>query len=203
MARPDGRIEKGQRLGAAISARAWNRAQDAADIVLGNRPSINADQGIPAMLVKNTVLVRNDSGEAIPLHGVIGLSGVVNDPSGGTLTGTNDASSRARDFLVGPVMAGVHPSASATIGDRIGIALEPIAAGAVGRAAVSGCLAVKVYINNSSHGYAGPLRTAQPNSVTSPGGGRWELYSGECGPVKLLWKELGQVISDRWAVGVL
>jgi hypothetical protein len=42
MAKPDGRIEKGQRLASAISARAWNRAQDAADIVLGVRPGIIA-----------------------------------------------------------------------------------------------------------------------------------------------------------------
>lgn len=35
MGRPDGRIEKGQSLKTAISARAWNRAQDAADVVLG------------------------------------------------------------------------------------------------------------------------------------------------------------------------
>jgi hypothetical protein len=44
MAKPDGRIEKGQRLGSAISARAWNRAQDAADIVLGVRPGVEAGQ---------------------------------------------------------------------------------------------------------------------------------------------------------------
>lgn len=42
MAKPDGRIEKGQRLSTAISARAWNRAQDAADIVLGVRPGVAA-----------------------------------------------------------------------------------------------------------------------------------------------------------------
>jgi hypothetical protein len=46
MAKPDGRIEKGQRLSTAISARAWNRAQDAADIVLGVRPGLEA--GMPA-----------------------------------------------------------------------------------------------------------------------------------------------------------
>jgi len=44
MAKPDGRIEKGQRLGSAISARAWNRAQDAADIVLGVRPGFSVPQ---------------------------------------------------------------------------------------------------------------------------------------------------------------
>lgn len=38
MARADGRIEKGQRLSSAISAKAWNRAQQAADVVLGVQP---------------------------------------------------------------------------------------------------------------------------------------------------------------------
>lgn len=42
MARNDGRVEKGQSIRSAFSAKAWNRAQDAADIVLGGRPSITA-----------------------------------------------------------------------------------------------------------------------------------------------------------------
>lgn len=37
MPRPDGRVQPGQRLDTAFSARAWNRAQDAADLVLGDR----------------------------------------------------------------------------------------------------------------------------------------------------------------------
>jgi hypothetical protein len=41
--RKDGRIEPGQKLGTAISARAWNRAQDAADIVLGERVRFGGD----------------------------------------------------------------------------------------------------------------------------------------------------------------
>lgn len=40
--RRDGRIEAGQPLRTAISAAAWNRAQDAADIVLGQRPGFAA-----------------------------------------------------------------------------------------------------------------------------------------------------------------
>lgn len=40
MARSDGRIESGQRLTSAISARAWNRAQEAADLVLGRQPAV-------------------------------------------------------------------------------------------------------------------------------------------------------------------
>jgi hypothetical protein len=46
MAKPDGRIEKGQRIASAISARAWNRAQDAADVVLGVRPGVTAEPGV-------------------------------------------------------------------------------------------------------------------------------------------------------------
>jgi hypothetical protein len=43
--RQDGRIEPGQKLSGAISARAWNRAQDAADIVLGDRVGFAAGPG--------------------------------------------------------------------------------------------------------------------------------------------------------------
>jgi hypothetical protein len=43
--RQDGRIEPGQKLAGAISARAWNRAQDAADIVLGERLGFAAGPG--------------------------------------------------------------------------------------------------------------------------------------------------------------
>lgn len=42
MARPDGRVEPGQRISSAFSARAWNRAQDAADIVLGSKTGLAA-----------------------------------------------------------------------------------------------------------------------------------------------------------------
>lgn len=41
--RADGRIQPGQKLATAISARAWNRAQDAADIVLGQGEDLAAD----------------------------------------------------------------------------------------------------------------------------------------------------------------
>jgi len=51
MARPDGRIEKGQRLSSAISARAWNRAQEAADRVLGVTPGFEVTQASPSSSV--------------------------------------------------------------------------------------------------------------------------------------------------------
>jgi hypothetical protein len=59
--RPDGRIEPGQKLASAISARAWTRAQDAADIVLGERTGFGAEgpQGQPDQL-RHTVFFLPD-----------------------------------------------------------------------------------------------------------------------------------------------
>jgi hypothetical protein len=64
MARPDGRIEKGQRLGSAISARAWNRAQEAADRVLGVQPGFGAEAGSsePGRIVMPCLITSTVSG---------------------------------------------------------------------------------------------------------------------------------------------
>ena len=51
MARADGRVEPGQSLKSAFSARAWNRAQDAADIVLNERTVFGAEPGLSAPTV--------------------------------------------------------------------------------------------------------------------------------------------------------
>ena len=44
--RRDGRVESGQKISSAFSARAWNRAQDAADIVLGDRVRFGAQSSL-------------------------------------------------------------------------------------------------------------------------------------------------------------
>ena len=63
MPRPDGRIEPGQPLRGAISARAWNRAQDAADVVLGANTGILALPGHPsARSLSMPMLINNGTG---------------------------------------------------------------------------------------------------------------------------------------------
>lgn len=57
MAKPDGRIEKGQPLNRAISARAWNRTQDAADLVLGASPGFEAETATPPEVVTMTASI--------------------------------------------------------------------------------------------------------------------------------------------------
>jgi len=61
--RQDGRIEPGQKLSGAISARAWNRAQDAADIVLGERTGFGAEPGagLPERLFRSVRLIGFES----------------------------------------------------------------------------------------------------------------------------------------------
>lgn len=73
MAKPDGRIEKGQRLSTAISARAWNRAQDAADIVLGVRPGVTAGSVSRQahVLGKTTAAWTKNTSQTIALWGGI------------------------------------------------------------------------------------------------------------------------------------
>jgi hypothetical protein len=203
--RPDGRVEPGQRISSAFSARAWNRAQDAADVVLGARTGAEAGASAGVERASNIVLVRNDSGETVPWLGVIGFKGVVIDPSGGTLDGTNDASKRAREFVSKPVLVGDHPSTNffqessglMSIGEKIGIAIEPIGVDKIGRAAIGGAFACQVYINSQTHGFAVPVRAL--NAIPD-GGNKWELNSADCGPVKLLWKQEGTG-TMKWAVG--
>jgi hypothetical protein len=185
VARADGRIEPRQKLSTAISARAWNRAQDAADIVLGDRTRFGADGQSPIERASNIVLVRNDSGGDVPWLGVLGLGAPIISPSGGTLGGTDVASELAREFVRRPVLSGGMPIGT------FAVAMEPIPSGAIGRAAVGGVFACRVDIVADWHGFA-----------SARGGDRTQLQSTDCGPLKLLWKE-GGTGQDKWAVGLM
>lgn len=190
MARPDGRIEKGQRLSSAISARAWNRAQEAADRVLGAQPGVEAGPLTQAERAANVVLVQNDSGIDVPACGVLSISHPLINPSGGNLTGDADADKRARSFFQQPVLIGVAPLSSSHDW-RIAVALEPIAQGKIGRFAVGGVFPCKVMTVPQGGRYA----TIKDGDVT-------QLVQSTCGPVFLLWVESGTG-PGKWAVGVI
>jgi len=62
MERGDGRVEPGQRI-RGISSRAWNRAQDAADIVLGANPDVTVPVGFPGVRSLTVpMLINNGTG---------------------------------------------------------------------------------------------------------------------------------------------
>lgn len=187
--RKDGRVEPGQKVAKAFSARAWNRAQDAADVVLGERTRFGADGPAGRTIAPNVVLIRNDSGQDVPWLGVLGIGGVVISPAGGTLGGTDAASDRAREFVRKPVLTGGTPNVS--IYTSFAVAMEPIPAGAIGMAAVSGVFACRVDCVASWHGFAN-MRNDD----------RTQLQSTDCGPLKILWRQPG-VAQNLWAVGVM
>ena len=177
MPRKDGRIEPGQPLKSAISASAWNRAQDAADVVLGQRPGFSANgvQGPP--LPYTTVLCRNDSGSNVPRWGVLAINGVAITPSGpsGPATAT---------FQEQPVVVGTTPTAST---QAMCVAVEPIKASGVGRVAVHGVVQVKLDVIDSTHTFA------RCKASTS------ELITDFGGPTHILWKESGTG-AGKWAL---
>jgi hypothetical protein len=187
--RGDGRIEPGQKLGKAISARAWNRAQDAADIVLASHNAIVA--GNPANTFQGTTIikVRNQSGFFVPIHGVLQLSTPAISPVGGDLTGDEEEDTNAKEFQQNVLMNGVTPTANS---GRFCVLLEPVQPNAIARAAVAGVFACRVKI---------PQAQTYSYAVTRAND-RTQLLAASCGPVRLLWNET-TAGDNKWAVAVL
>ncbi|MEB3209523.1 MAG: hypothetical protein VKK63_11510 [Synechococcus sp.] len=186
MAKPDGRIEKGQRLSTAISARAWNRAQDAADIVLGVRPGVTAD-GLRGYERPYTwIYVYNNTGHPdydIPRWGPVWLDEEQRDNFYNT--NVNDSPENEAFFQDVPVLAGVPPTAF--FGPDYnkppvlwGIAVEPIAHSTIGRVAISGV--VQCRLNVTSDSDTRVFLTASSKS---------EVSTGKNGDAVILHKDLG------------
>jgi hypothetical protein len=132
MAKPDGRIEKGQRLGSAISARAWNRAQDAADIVLGVRPGVEAGDGIWSH--KPYAWVYCKPSVAVSRWGILAITGVEIAPT------ATDSDAATISFQDAPVITAGNTSATTTAWC---VAVDPIASGSIGKVAVAGVVQIK------------------------------------------------------------
>lgn len=134
MARNDGRLEKGQRLSGAISARAWNRAQDAADRVLGARPGFAADGPGGTSAPYTWVYAKNASGATVNRWGVLAITGV-------EITPTTSSGGATAEFEAMPVL-----TASAISGNETKercVAIEPIESNKVGMVAIAGAVQVK------------------------------------------------------------
>ena len=131
MARPDGRIEQGQPLSGAISARAWNRAQDAADLVLGASTGTSATSGSPVLKPYTWAYCRPSV--TVGRWGVLAITGVA-------ITPTSSSGGATASFEEMPVLTGDTPSATTTAWC---VAVEPIESGKIGRVAVGGVVQLK------------------------------------------------------------
>lgn len=134
MARSDGRITPGEPLGTAISARAWNRAQDAADIVLGQRRGF-ASEGMSKLVAPYTWVYAKNTGATVARWGVVAIAGVTVAPS------SDSSAASTKQFETMPVLS-VEPVTTGQTGKRC-VAIEPIAADKIGRIAVAGAVQVK------------------------------------------------------------
>lgn len=167
MARADGRLEPGQPLRGAISARAWNRAQDAADLVLGSQPGTSGVTGSPVL--KPYTWAYCKPSVTVARWGVLAITGV-------DITPTSSAGGATSSFEEMPVLTGGTPSATTTAWC---VAVEPIASGKIGRVAVGGVVQCKAAIGNSSH------RFVRAKASTS------ELESAWSGEGLILWSGNG------------
>lgn len=134
MARNDGRIEKGQRLSSAISAKAWNRAQQAADVVLGVQPSAVGDGQSYGAAPYQWVYAKNVTGSDLARWGVMAITGVEVTPT------SDDTADATKQFQSMPVLRGAVANSSET---KFIVALEPIANNAIGRVAISGVVQIR------------------------------------------------------------
>jgi len=167
MPRPDGRLEPGQPLRGAISARAWNRAQDAADLVLGAHAGTS---GVPGSTVlKPYTWVYCKPSVTVSRWGVLAITGV-------EITPTSSSGGATASFEEMPVLTGATPSATTTAWC---VAVEPIESGKIGRVAVGGVVQCKASIGNSAHKF---LRAKASTS---------ELESAWSGEGLILWQGSG------------
>jgi predicted RecA/RadA family phage recombinase len=172
----DGRVTPGPIKG-QLSARALNRAQEAADIVLGQRPNGATDGPGFGPVPYTPILAKNNTTGAVRRWGVLSVAGVVFTPSGATGNAT-------QQFQDQPVLSGGLP----TGGSAFVVAVEPIAAGKIGRVAVAGVVQAKVDIISHSHTH-----------VKAKDGDLTQLITAGNGDAEILWKESGTG-SGKWAI---
>lgn len=132
MPRPDGRIEPGQPLRGAISARAWNRAQDAADVVLGAYAGTEGVQGSPVL--KPYTWCYCQASVTVPQWGILAITGVA-----------------TTSYQEMPVLTGGTPTDTTTAWC---VAVEPIAGGKIGRVAVGGAVVCKIEVSSAGDKFA-------------------------------------------------
>ena len=140
--------------------------------------NVNAGFGSPSAVEQPTpytwVMAKNNTGSLVARWGVLAITGMDITPGSTTATG---------QFEQLPVVAGGTPSDTTTAWC---IAVEPIAAGKIGRVAVGGVVQVKVEIVDSAHTFA---RCKSSSS---------ELRSTDNGEGLILWKQ--GTGSGQWAL---
>lgn len=178
----NGRIEPGQPIGSAISARAWNRAQDAADLVLGVTTDRAGSAAFHSAGASNIALIQNLSGYDVKVAGILGIQGLAIQP-----TLSNDMAS----IVTQPVLWGVEANETNHL-NKFAITLEPIENGKVGRAAICGVVAFRLISRDPSHQFA-----VVKNGMSD------RLQSAACGSLRIIAGSTAFQDGWNWALGAM
>ena len=166
------RAQAGEKL--QLSAAAWNACLDAAD---AHRTGKNRNRGPENRQFRQAdiVLCKNTSGSDVARFGVLGIAGVIISPTDSMEGFQNDVA------VTGTTPAATHRG-------RFVVCLEPIAAGAIGRAWISGVCQVQVDIAAAGNQFCDVLAND-----------RTKLKSAGSGAARILYRE-GTGTGTKWCI---
>lgn len=131
-------------------------------------------EGQPVFHQAGIILVRNDTGGDLDRFSAVGFSGPIVGP-----TDNED------EFKNRATAIGITPAVPSHRG-RFAVYLEPVAAGGIAHACVSGVIPCRIDVAHASHRRADVIH----DSTT--------LTSGHHGGAEILWKESGEGL--KWAI---
>jgi hypothetical protein len=157
-----------------ISASEWRRIGAAVEAFERSRSSF-ASGPILEALEPDLVMIRNDTGDDLPRFGVVGLGVALIDPD------DSEAGFLASRALEGELATALH-------GSRLAVALAPIRDGAIGPAAASGVVPVRISVAGDSDHGAARLKIGEAGF----------LEAHPAGSAAVLWREGGT--GEQWAI---
>jgi len=170
MTEPLKKVRTGERL--RIPASTYNAFIDAAQ-AHRNQQGARARTGRD-VVPDGTILVRNDTGVDQSQFAILGLNGPLFEPTS------------LQAFKNHPRIVKAIAPATGTHDNKFVVLADPIVAGKMGRAVISGVYLAKVNVTDADHAYA-TITNAQTGYFTS----------AASGPVQILWKESGT--GQKWA----
>lgn len=159
------RVTQGSAL--EIPAAAWNACLDAAEA--HKRGAVSLPDAVARQFRQaDIVLVKNASGAAVSRFGVLGISGVIFTPSDSLAAFQNQVA-----------FTGVTPSGDSHKGKFL-VCLDPLNAGEVGRAWISGVCQCRVLVTDADHQFC-----------EATAGDSTQLKSSKSGSARILYKPAG------------